>query len=114
MVGLVKDVGGWFNSYRYKFHIGIVKFAEQFELANNNNVTEYDELLEEFVTEDVWKKILQMYLKATNLQQLKKDKLILSKLGLFVRQVVQAVLIARKHSEDTQSVIKKFDEHTID
>ncbi len=36
MVGLVKDVGGWFNSYRYKFHISIVKLAEQFELANNN------------------------------------------------------------------------------
>ena len=100
MVGLVKDVGGWFNSYRYKFHISIVKLADQFELANNN-VTEYVELLEEFVIEDVWRRILQMHLKSTNQQQLKKDEVICSKLGLFVRQVVQAVLIARKHSEET-------------
>jgi hypothetical protein len=116
MVGLIKDVGGWFNTYRYKFHVSILKLAKEFKLINNNvtEYEEYDELLKEFITEDVWKNILQMHLKATDQQRLRKNKEIGSKLGILVCQTVKAVLIAQQNGQDTQSVIKKFDKYTLD
>ncbi|CAG8749203.1 869_t:CDS:2, partial [Funneliformis caledonium] len=49
---LTKDVAGWFNTYRYKFHISIVKFANEFKIAYEQEP--YDEL-NEFITEDVWR-----------------------------------------------------------
>jgi hypothetical protein len=113
MVALVKDAAGWYNTYRYKFHVNVLKLANEFNLVNNN-VTEYDELLEEFVTEEVWRNLLKMHLKATDQQKLRKNQVIGTKLGLFVRQTVKTVLIAQKRDQDTQSVIKKCDEHTID
>ena len=113
MVGLTKDVGGWFNTYRYKFHVGVLNLASQFN-AVNDNVTDYDDLLEDFVTEEVWKKLLQMHLKATDQSKSKKNPIIGSKLRLFVCQAIKAVLIAKKDGQDTQSVIKGCDEHTID
>lgn len=113
MVGLVRDVGGWFNTYRYKFHVNILKLVNEFKLINKN-VTEYDELVEEFITEDVWKNVLQMHLKATDQQKLRKSNIIRSKLGLFVSQTVKAVLIAQQNDKDTQSVIKKCDTYTLD
>ena len=37
------------------------------------------------------------------------------KLGTFVRHVVKAVIIAQKHENDnTQSIIKNYDNYTID
>ena len=113
MIGLVKDVGGWFNTYRYKFHVGVLSLANQFN-AVNANVTEYDKLLEEFVTEEVWKKLLQMHLKATDQPKLRKNLVIGSKLELFVCQTIKAILIAKNNDQDTQSIIKGCDEHTID
>ena len=113
MIGLAKDVGGWFNTYRYKFHLGILNLANQFN-AVNDNVTDYDELLEEFVTEEVWKKLLKMHLSATDQSKLRKSPIICSNLGLFIRQTIKAVLIAKKAEQDTQSAIKECDEHTID
>ena len=114
MVGLIKDVGGWFNTYRYKFHVSILKLAKEFKLMNNNT-TEYDnELLEEFIAEDVWKNGLQLHLKATDHQKVRKNKGIGSKLRLFVCQTLKAILIAQQNDQDTQVVIKKFDEYTLD
>ena len=113
MIGLVKDVGRWFNTYRYKFHVGVLNLANQFN-AVNVNVTEYDELLKEFVTEEVWKKLLQMHLKATDQPKLRKNLVIGSKLGLFVCQTINAILIAKNNDRDTQSIIKGYDEYTID
>ena len=113
MIELVKDVGRWFNTYRYKFHVGVLNLANQFN-AVNVNVTEYDKLLEEFVTEEVWKKLLQMHLKATDQPKLRKNPVIGSKLGLFVCQTINAILIAKNNDWDTQFIIKGYDEHTID
>jgi K+/H+ antiporter YhaU regulatory subunit KhtT len=113
MGSLAKDVGGWFNTYRYKLQSGIVNLAKEFNTINKN-VTEYDELLEEFITEDVWKQLLNTHLKATNQQKLKKNDEIISKIGLFIRQATKATIIALKRNEKTKSIIKGFDEYTID
>ena len=55
-----------------------------------------------------------MHLKATDLIKLRKDDTIGTNLGAFVRQAVKKVLIAQKDNEDTQAIIKKCDEYTID
>ena len=55
-----------------------------------------------------------MHLKATDLVKLGKDDTIVTNLGAFVRQVVKSVLIAQTNNEDTQAIIKKCDEYTID
>lgn len=73
----------------------------------------YDEL-DEFITEDVWRQLFQMHLRATDQQKLRKDSEIITNLGIFVRHVVKAILIAQKDKEDTQAVVKKCDENTID
>lgn len=90
-----------------------MKLANEFTILHKDE-TDYDKLLEEFITEDVWRQLLQMHLKATDQQKLKKNSVITAKLSLFVRQIVKAVLLAQKHGEDTQLVIKKYDEYTID
>lgn len=72
----------------------------------------YDEL-NEFITEDVWRQVLSMHLKVTDQQKLKRDEEIVTKLGIFIQQVVKATIIAQKNSKDTQPIIKRYDEHTI-
>jgi|ERR1043165_7986768 hypothetical protein len=113
MGSLLKDVGGWYNTYRYKFHVGVVKLANEFNIIYGDKTTDYGEL-EEFITEDVWRQLLQMHLKVTDQQKLRKNRIIVVKIGAFVRQVVKAILIAQKRGEDTRSIIKKCDNHTID
>ncbi|CAG8690257.1 877_t:CDS:2, partial [Rhizophagus irregularis] len=76
-------------------------------------VEPYDEL-DEFITEDVWRQLFQMHLRATDQQKLRKDSEIITNLGIFVRHVVKAILIAQRDKEDTQAVVKKCDENTID
>ena len=71
-------------------------------------------MLEEFVIEEVWKKLHQMHLKATDQPKLRKNPVIGSKLGLFVCQTINAILIAKNNDRDTQFIIKGYDEHTID
>ncbi|CAB4423899.1 unnamed protein product [Rhizophagus irregularis] len=110
---LVKDVGSWFNTYRYKFHVAIVKLANEFKTTHKRAVEPYDEL-DEFITEDVWRQLFQMHLRATDQQKLRKDSEIITNLGIFVRHVVKAILIAQRDKEDTQAVVKKCDENTID
>ncbi|GBB83614.1 hypothetical protein RclHR1_10300003 [Rhizophagus clarus] len=83
----VKDVGGWYSTYRYKFHVSVVKLANEFTILHKDEA-DYDKLLEEFMTEDVWKQLLQMHLKATNRLKLKKNGIITAKLSLFVCQIV--------------------------
>ena len=34
MGSLLKDVGGWYDTYRYKFHIAIVKIADEFKITH--------------------------------------------------------------------------------
>ncbi|GES74787.1 hypothetical protein GLOIN_2v1792160 [Rhizophagus clarus] len=87
MSTLVKDVGGWYSTYRYKFHVSVVKLANEFTILHKDEA-DYDKLLEEFMTEDVWKQLLQMHLKATNRLKLKKNGIITAKLSLFVCQIV--------------------------
>ena len=55
-----------------------------------------------------------MHLKATDQQKLRKNLVIVIKLGLFVRIVVKTVLITMKTDDDTQMIIKKCDKDTID
>ncbi|PKY55668.1 hypothetical protein RhiirA4_475286, partial [Rhizophagus irregularis] len=99
---LVKDVGSWFNTYRYKFHVAIVKLANEFKTTHKRAVEPYDEL-DEFITEDVWRQLFQMHLRATDQQKLRKDSEIITNLGIFVRHVVKAILIAQRDKEDTQA-----------
>ena len=35
---LQKDVGGWYNTYRYKFHIGAIKLANEFKVTHERFV----------------------------------------------------------------------------
>lgn len=55
-----------------------------------------------------------MHLKATDQQKLRKNAEIIMKLGDFVKQVIKAIIIAQKHGGDTQSIIRKYDNYTID
>ncbi|PKY47185.1 hypothetical protein RhiirA4_462308 [Rhizophagus irregularis] len=50
----------------------------------------------------------------TNSVNLRKDDSIVTNLGAFVRQAVKRILIAQNNNEDTQAIIKKCDEYTID
>jgi len=34
MGSLLKDVGGWYNTYRYKLHASVVKLADEFKLTH--------------------------------------------------------------------------------
>src|SRR4051794_4331446 len=79
-----------------------------------NRIKEPYNELDEFITEEIWKQSLQMHLKATDQPNLRKNSLIITKLGIFVRMVVKMVLIAMRAKEDTQLIIKKCDEVTID
>ncbi len=54
-----------------------------------------------------------MHLKVTDQQKLRKDSIIITKLGIFVRTAVKTVLVNMKTNEDTQKTIKKCDEDTI-
>lgn len=48
-----------------------------------------------------------MYLKAIDQPKLRKDSVIVMKLGIFVRTTIKTVLNAIKIQEDTQKAIKK-------
>jgi len=45
--------------------ISVVKLANEFNIIYGDKTTDYGEL-EEFITEDVWRQLLQMHLKATD------------------------------------------------
>ncbi|CAI2185750.1 10864_t:CDS:1, partial [Funneliformis geosporum] len=57
--------------------------------------------LDEFITEDVRKQLLHMHLKVTDQQKLRKNLVIVTKLGLFVQTVIKTVLIAIRTKDDT-------------
>ncbi|CAG8783457.1 9486_t:CDS:2, partial [Dentiscutata erythropus] len=109
---LVKDIGGWYNSYRHKFHIALINLANEFR-STNERFEPYDEL-DEFVSDEVWKQLLKMYIQATDQTKLKQDRETYIKLGVFVRQITKAILIAQDKNKNTQNVIRKHDEYTID
>ncbi|CAG8623261.1 10539_t:CDS:2 [Gigaspora margarita] len=73
--------------------VAVVKLANEFRALNESAEEPYDEL-NEFVTNDVWKQLLQIHLKATDQTKLKKESEIFIKLKIFVHQVIKAVLIA--------------------
>ena len=83
-------------------------------LIKKNSAEEPYNELDDFVTEDVWRSLLQLHLKATDQQKLRGDRVIITKLGIFVRQAVRAVIIAIKNEKDIQSAIRKLDDYTID
>ena len=62
----------------------------------------------------MWQKLLQLHLKATDQLKLRKDPVIIAKLGAFTCQVIKAVIIAKQNNEDTRSAMRKCDEYTID
>ncbi|CAG8791847.1 9400_t:CDS:2, partial [Dentiscutata erythropus] len=70
--------------------------------------------LSTFISDDIWKETLQLHLKCTDLMALKKDLLMLNKLGIFVLKAVEAVVIATANEEDTRIAIQDCDEYTID
>ncbi|CAG8726169.1 7524_t:CDS:2, partial [Dentiscutata heterogama] len=110
---LVKDIGGWYNSYRHKFHIALINLANEFRSTNESAKEPYDEL-DEFVSDEVWKQLLKMHIQATDQTKLKQDRETYIKLGVFVRQITKAILIAQDKNKNTQNVIRKHDEYTID
>jgi hypothetical protein len=57
--------------------------------------------------------LLSLHLKATDQQRLKKNGVIVNKLGTFARQAVKAMVAAIQDGKDTKSVIKQLDEYTI-
>ncbi|CAG8840507.1 663_t:CDS:2, partial [Cetraspora pellucida] len=79
---LTRDIGGWYNMYHYKFHVAAVKLVNEFRSINESTEEPYDEL-DEFISDEVWKQLLQMHLKATNQTKLKKNPEILMKLRIF-------------------------------
>ncbi|PKY52798.1 hypothetical protein RhiirA4_470652, partial [Rhizophagus irregularis] len=101
---LVKDIAGWFNTYRYKFHMSVIKIVNEFKTVYERAEEPYDELTE-FITDDAWRQALHLHLKATDLVKLRKDDTIVTNLGAFVRQVVKSVLIAQTNNEDTQAIM---------
>ncbi|CAG8492717.1 9669_t:CDS:2 [Dentiscutata erythropus] len=115
MAALVKDVGGWYNSYRYKLHVAILQLAEEFSKTHQWDGEEPPMIeIELFVSENVWRQALHFYLKATDFPTLNKDTEILAKLGTFIRKMVNDVLKDQKRDEDTQHLIKKYNEYTLE
>ncbi|CAG8747605.1 2871_t:CDS:2, partial [Funneliformis caledonium] len=51
---------------------------------------------------------------ATDQQKLRRDSIIITKLGIFVRTAVKTILVSMETNEDTQKAIKKCDKDTID
>ncbi|GES96280.1 hypothetical protein GLOIN_2v1792160 [Rhizophagus clarus] len=92
--------------------MSVVKLVNEFKMVYERVEEPYDEL-KEFLTDNVWKQLLQLHLKATDLVKLRKDITIITNLGVFVHQVVKNVFIAQNDKEDTQSIIKTCDEYTI-
>src|SRR2546430_12714222 len=79
-----------------------------------NRVEESYHELDEFITDEIWKQQLQLHLKATDFQMLRKNSIIISKLGIFIKTTIKTVLIAMKNNEDTQIAIRQCDEGTVD
>jgi hypothetical protein len=69
--------------------------------------------IDDFVTDAVWRQLLQLHLKATDQQKLKKNGVIINKLCAFTRQAVKEMVVTIENNGDTQSVIKKLDNYTI-
>ncbi|CAG8601135.1 29525_t:CDS:2, partial [Racocetra persica] len=111
---LAKDMGYWFDSYRYKLYVAISSLADEFsETYDQEEIPSIGEL-SDFITDDVWKQVLKLHLKATDLPALKNDPEMFNKLGTFVRQAVRNVLIAQKNEQNIRSAIRKCDKITID
>ncbi|CAG8793458.1 23352_t:CDS:2, partial [Cetraspora pellucida] len=68
-----------------RFHVAAVRLANKFRSTNESATEPYD-VLDGFVSDKVWKQLLQMHLKATDLAKLKKDSKTFKKLGVFVYQ----------------------------
>ncbi|CAG8788547.1 3110_t:CDS:1, partial [Gigaspora rosea] len=52
--------------------------------------------------------------KSNRPDEIKKNPTIRTKLGVFVRQVVKAILVTQDEKKEPQNVFKRFDEYTID
>ncbi|CAG8728859.1 3059_t:CDS:2, partial [Funneliformis caledonium] len=100
---LVKDVGSWYNMYCYRLHAAIVKLTTGF--LSTHKREPYNEI-DAYITDEVWKQMLLMYLKATDQLKLRKDQLIVTKLGIIILMVTKKVLIAMITRKYTQQVIK--------
>ncbi|CAG8705078.1 19580_t:CDS:2, partial [Racocetra persica] len=114
---LTKDIDGWYNLYCHKFHIAVVKLATEFRSINESSIINNTEellKLDEFVSVKVWKPVLQMHLRATDQAKLRQMPKIFTKLGVFIHQIIKAILIAQDNNKDIQNIIKKCDEYTID
>ncbi|CAG8752419.1 13525_t:CDS:2, partial [Dentiscutata heterogama] len=48
---LVKDIGGWYNSYQHKFHIVLINLANEFSSTNESAKEPYNKL-DEFVSDE--------------------------------------------------------------
>lgn len=70
--------------------------------------------MNEFINEDVWRQLLQLHLKATDQQILRRNPIILEKLGTFACQVVKAVIIAQSNQTNTRVAVKSCDDYTVD
>ncbi|CAG8607628.1 1447_t:CDS:2, partial [Racocetra fulgida] len=61
--------------------------------------------LDEFVSNEVWNLLLQMHLRATDQAKLNKNAETLKALGVFVCQIIKAILIAQDNHKNTQNII---------
>ncbi|CAG8580179.1 8458_t:CDS:2, partial [Scutellospora calospora] len=114
MATLVKDVGSWYDVYRYRFHVAILNLANEFSATHEWEDEPLISELSEFISEDVWRQVLQLHLKATDLPALKNDSEMFMKLGTLVSEAVRRVLIAQQNEQDTKIAIRKCDEITLD
>ncbi|CAG8777289.1 6722_t:CDS:2, partial [Cetraspora pellucida] len=89
-------------------------FSEPGTIAQCYMRKELYEKLDEFVSDEVWKQLLQMHLKAMDQMKLKKNPEILIKLGVFVCQIIKTIIIAQDNNKDLQRAIRKCDEYTVD
>ncbi|CAG8787434.1 21129_t:CDS:2, partial [Dentiscutata erythropus] len=87
----------------------VSKLADQFTLTHNWEIESLYSGLSTFISDDIWKETLQLHLKCTDLMALKKDSLMLNKLGIFVLKAVEAVAIAMANNEDTRIAIQDCD-----
>ncbi|CAG8463509.1 17958_t:CDS:2 [Racocetra persica] len=110
----MQNMASWFDVYCYKLHVAIlnlaVEFSETHEIEGEPSISE----LSEFISEDVWKKVLQLHLKATDYPVLKNDPVMFTKLGTFVYQAVKKVLVVINSEQNTRNTIRKYDEITLD
>ncbi|CAG8823070.1 3950_t:CDS:2, partial [Cetraspora pellucida] len=111
---LLKDMGNWFDIYRYRLNQAVSNLADEFSASHNWSGEPSMSAISDFISDDVWKQVLKLHLKSTDLPVLQNDHEMFMKLGDFVCQAVRKVLIAQTNGLDPKSAIRRCDKITLD